>query len=473
MSDLRKSISFPELVALGAAGVIGTSWIYTNGTFFAKYGAGGEIFGLVVGVILALFVALAYAELVAKFPRAGGEIVFGYLGFNRVVGFAAGWLLIGAYVSSLAFYVTATGSLLSKVVPSLTTLPVYSVAGTTVHLPVLLIGVLLAIVVCVINALGMSLGARIQLLFFIVILLLGAALAITGFAHGSVSNFWPPYKPEKGIIAPTLRFVLPAMTFLTGFSLVAILAEDANMTPGRIAGAVIATIVLAGAFYCIVLLGSAWIIPWTQTATLKQGSIDAYRIAGFPLLGWSAYAIALLGLLTSFLALFVASSRLMLALARAGLFPQVFARIDEKRGTPINALILTLVLTIGLGALGQSALIWFLDTGGVYVGLAWLIGVLSMYRVRRRYPHVGGAYRVRIAWLPAVGAVAATLIIVFTIFPGMGMSLVWPYEYGILAAWIVLGMIIYALAPRQHDDSASLRALLGDQYDQLQRESNK
>ena len=25
-------------------GFIGTSWIYTNGTFFAQYGAGGEIF---------------------------------------------------------------------------------------------------------------------------------------------------------------------------------------------------------------------------------------------------------------------------------------------------------------------------------------------------------------------------------------------------------------------------------------------
>ena len=44
MSALRKSIGPLPLVAMGAAGIIGTSWIYTNGEFFAAYGAGGEIF---------------------------------------------------------------------------------------------------------------------------------------------------------------------------------------------------------------------------------------------------------------------------------------------------------------------------------------------------------------------------------------------------------------------------------------------
>jgi hypothetical protein len=42
-----------------------------------------------------------------------------------------------------------------------------------------------------------------------------------------------------------LRFVLPAMTFLTGFSLVSVLAEDAGLPPRRIAHAVVATGLLA------------------------------------------------------------------------------------------------------------------------------------------------------------------------------------------------------------------------------------
>ena len=468
MSDLQKSLSLPALVALGAAGVLGTSWIYTNGDFFAKYGAGGEIFGLALGAVLAAFIALSYAELASKFPRAGGEIVFGYLGFNRTVGFLAGWLLIGAYISSIAFYVTAAGMLLSKVFPALTTIPLYTIAGATVYLPVLLIGVVLAALVCAVNAYGMRLGGGAQLLFFGIIIVIGVALAVVGFAAGSPHNFWPPYAPDGDPVPQTLRFILPAMTFLTGFSLVAILAEDANMSPRRIATAVVTTVAIAGTFYCVVLLASAWIIPWEKTATLDQGTIDAYRIAGFPLLGWGAYAISVLGLLTSFLALFVATSRMMLALARAGLFPRVFAQVNERRGTPTNALVFTFVLALAFGLLGEGALIWFLDTGGVYIGLAWFIGVVSMYRIRRRYPQVESPYRVRLTWLPAIGGVAALLVILATLAPGTDMSLVWPYEYAILAAWVVLGVVIYAFAPKDSENRA-LKTLLGEQYEKLER----
>ncbi|MGF1473931.1 MAG: APC family permease [Rubrobacteraceae bacterium] len=469
MNDLRKSLGLPALVALGAAGVLGTSWIYTNGQFFAKYGAGGEIFGLALGALLAAFIALSYAELASKFPRAGGELIFGYLAFNRTVGFLAGWLLIGAYISSIAFYVTAAGMLLSDVFPSLTAIPLYSIAGATVYLPVLLVGVALAAVICAINAYGMRLGGGTQLVFFGIIIAIGVALAIVGFTAGSPSNFWPPYAPDGAPLPQTLRFVLPAMTFLTGFSLVAILAEDANMNPRRIGTAVVVTVVVAGTFYCVVLLASAWIIPWEKTATLKQGTIDAYRIAGFPMLSWGAYAISLLGLLTSFLALFVATSRIMLALARAGLFPRAFARVSGRRGTPVNALALTLILALLFGLLGEGALIWFLDTGGVYIGLAWFIGVVSMYRIRRRYPQVESPYRARLSWLPAVGGVAALLVILATLAPGTDMSLVWPSEYAILLAWVILGVVIYGLAPKD-DENQALKTLLGDQYDKLERD---
>ena len=59
MSALRKSIGPLPLVAMGAAGIIGTSWIYTNGEFFAAYGAGGEIFGLAIATVLVSLIAMA------------------------------------------------------------------------------------------------------------------------------------------------------------------------------------------------------------------------------------------------------------------------------------------------------------------------------------------------------------------------------------------------------------------------------
>lgn len=462
MADLRKSLGMVQLLSLGAAGVIGTSWIYTNGTYFDKYGAGGMIFGLVLGAVLATFIALAYGELAGKFPRAGGEVVYGYLGFNRGVAFVGGWLLIGAYLSSLAFYVTAGGMLLSWIWPGIEQIKLYTIADTPVHLPVLLFGVLVTLVIFAINARGTQLGGRTQVALFGAMVVIGVVLVVVGFAAGSPHNFWPPFAPGSPALADTARFVIPAMTFLTGFSLVAVLAEDAKISPRKLGLTVALTVVIAATFYSVVLLASAWVSPWEQTAKTEKGTVAAFTAAGFPALGWAAYAIAVLGLFTSFIALFTASARLMVAMSRAGLFPAAFARIHPRWGTPVNALAFTMVLSLALGWMGKGAIVWFLDTGGVYVGLAWFIGVASLYRIRHRYPEVRGGYTVRPGWLPAVGGIAAVGVIVMVLVPGTPIALVWPAEYLILAAWVLLGAVIYAAVRRRGSTGNEIVELLGD-----------
>ena len=114
MPELKRSLGVLQLLAFGVAGVVGSSWIYTNSTLFDSYGAGGVVFGLAIGVLLATCVALAYSELTTAFPRAGGEVVYSYTSMGRGAAFFTGWMLLGAYVSSLAFYVTAFGYLLGN-----------------------------------------------------------------------------------------------------------------------------------------------------------------------------------------------------------------------------------------------------------------------------------------------------------------------------------------------------------------------
>ncbi|TQN33402.1 amino acid/polyamine/organocation transporter (APC superfamily) [Haloactinospora alba] len=467
MPPLRSSLGTVPLVALGTAGVIGSSWIYTGSEFFSAYDAGGEILGLALATVFVSCIALAYGELASAFPRAGGEVVFGYVAFNRGVAFAAGWLLTGAYVSSLAFYVTSLGALLGDVVPGMATVALYTVNGTTVHLPVLALGVTVAVFVFAVNWRGVSPGAWAQFALFAVMLTIGLVLAAVGFGHGTAGNAWPLFSGGLAESAGrTARFVLPAMTFLTGFSLVTVLAEDSRVPPRRLGRVILVTVGLAGAFYCLVLLATAWVIPWQRTASLDRGTIDAFLAAGFPALGWAAYTVAVLGLVTSFLGLFVATSRIVLAMGRAGLLPSGLARLHPRYGTPTRALVFTLAVVLGLGWLGEGALTWFLDTGGVYVGLAWVLGVASMYRVRRTYPHLDPPFRARPSAAPALGAVLATCVIAFTLWPGTGMSLVWPWEHAILLAWAALGVALYART-RRADDDAALRTLLGSRYDTL------
>jgi len=463
-NELTKRISFFGLIALGAAGVIGSSWIYTNSRFFKAYGAGGEIFGLTIAVVIAVFIALSYAELSTIFPRAGGEVVYTYAAFGGKTSFVAGWALIGAYLSSLAFYVGASALLLGLIFPGVKVGPSYTIAGVEMHFTELAFGVLVTLAVFAFNYFGIGMASKAQQIMFVAMIVIGVVLVVVAFGHGSPSNFWPAFAPDQDPFPSMVRFILPALTFLTGFELVAVLAEEADMPTRKIGISVILSIVCAGAFYVIVLLGSAWVIPWQQTAGMEMGTIDAFMAAGFPVLAYAAYAVAALGLITSFLGLFAATPRLMLSLARANMMPKVFTKTHPKYGTPTNALWLTLGFILAFGWLGKGAIGWFLDMGGFTIAIAWVLTVVSLLRIRSKYPDLKGAFKTPTLVLPVVGGVGAAAVAVAVLIPNTPLSLAWPEEYVILAVWIVAGFVLYMLKPKV-DEENNLKELLGQFYE--------
>ncbi|MFC6261766.1 APC family permease [Levilactobacillus fujinensis] len=473
MQNLSRHISFPRLLILGASSVIGSSWIYTNGIFFDKYGAGGEIFGFVLATFITILASLSFAELSSIFPRSGGPVVYSYLAFGQRWAFATGWAILGAYLSALSFYVTASSMLLATIFPQLSAGPGYTIAGAHVSLIELAIGIAFTLFIFSLNIRGTKLTAGVQAVLFIGLLILGGALVVTGFTQGRPSNFWPAFSAGSQPFANVVRFVLPAMTFLTGWEVVTILAEEAAMPPKKIGKAVVGAILLAASYYIVVLLASAWVYPWHKTATFPMGSITAFTKAGFPLLGMAAYLIAFLGLFTSFIGLFTAAPRLILSLARAGLLPPKFAEISVKRNTPINATILVLAFAIGFGWLGKGAMTYFLDLGGFFVAMAWAITAMALRRTRRDYPTLDAGFRLRHLWPSTLGGLLAVIIAISTLYPKSPVALAWPTEYIMLAVWIGLGLLFYWLGRSNHQEKdQALHHLLGEtEYQRLKKKA--
>lgn len=477
---LRKSLNFTTLVMLGTAGVIGSGWIYTTSSFFKEYGAGGVVFGMLLASLLASCISLAYAELASQFPRAGGEILYTFIAYNRKMAFVIGWLLIGAFVSTTAFYMAAFGSLLTKGIPSLKpileSVPLYSIADSQVYLWGLLAGITLVMFFYMLNTRSVDVGASTQKILFLIKLALGVALATAGLALGDWGNFWPAFnsiEPNGSVSVvsdalSTMRFVIPALTFLTGFSVVSLLAEEANISPKKIGLAIVLTIILAGAYYGLVLLGTAKILPWQNSAAMEFGAISTFTSAGYPILGYAAMSIAFLGMATGSLGIAMGCSRIIFAMGRGGLLPEWLGKVN-KNGVPTNALTMTLILTLAFGWLGKGAMIWFLNTGGVYIGLSWVLTVACMYKVRKLYPNNTRPYQTRFGWLPFIGALGAVGIIVMALVPGTSMSLSTP-EYYILIVWLLLGTIFYNSYTRRSSVSqeTSLQNMLGDRYTDIQ-----
>lgn len=465
MNNLKKVITWYELLAIGVGGILGTSWVYLNTKFYAEYGPGSVIFGFFIATVIATFVSFSYAELGSALKREGGEIVFAYAAFGLKGAFIAGWSLFTAYTTCVCFYVPAAGYLFDWFFPKLNTIKLWTIAGTPVYLPSLSLGIFLVIFFFALNYKGVKLATLPQFFMTSLLLGLGIILFFIAIIYGSFHNIKPLFL--KNPLKYTVRFALLAMTYLTGFSTLTMLGEESAVEERMFGKVIVLSIIIAGLFYIIMMSGGAILFPWQKTIELEKGMIDEFYLLFKPL-GIIAWFISLLGMLTSLNGLMLAASRTIFVMGRAGIVPISFSFIHKKYKTPKNALIFVLIIAIILGMLGKKALIWFLDIGGISIGIAWILCVLSALKLRKQNPNLKRPYKAPFIFIISpISLLIVTLIFIVSLTPKTPLSLNWPYEYSILFIWFILGIIMYLFSKKRWknlNEKDIAKELLGEYY---------
>ncbi|ADV65590.1 APC family permease [Desulfurococcus mucosus] len=471
--SLKRVLDWYHILALGVAGIVGTSWVYLNTTFYDLYGPGGVILGYIVATVMASLMALAYSEMGSAINREGGEVAFVYPALGAAGSFFVAWMfLLGMLAAALSFYVIGIAFLLSWVFPQLNTMPLYYVAGYPVYLPWIIVGYISALIVFALNYFGAKLTGNVQTALFILLILCGAILVAVAAIYGSLNNFMPPFKPGTDPAVSAFRFALLGIGYLSGFETLPMIAEESKVSPRKFGYLVALSAVLAGMFYTLMMFAGALIIPWQGSSTVApRGLIDEMSMI-HPALGWVAWLASFLGLVTSWIPALMTVSRMIYALARGGLFPKQFEYLHPKYGVPTRAMVFVLAISLILGLLGRKGLVWFLDVSGVTLGVCWLTTVITMLICRKRYPQLERPFRVPAAWLVGPLALIIGLIVVVTpLIPGTDVSLVWPYEYVLLIAWVLLGIFVYFAYVRKRIREIGLekvaKGLLGEYYDEL------
>src|SRR3954447_24513533 len=99
---LRRAITGPLLFAFILGDVLGAGIYALMGVLGER--VGGVLWApLLLALLLAMLTAGSYAELVTKYPRAGGAAVFAERAFrNRLVSFLIGFSMLAAGVTSAA-----------------------------------------------------------------------------------------------------------------------------------------------------------------------------------------------------------------------------------------------------------------------------------------------------------------------------------------------------------------------------------
>jgi APA family basic amino acid/polyamine antiporter len=200
-------------------------------------------------------------------------------------------------------------------------------------------------------------------------------------------------------------------------------------------------------WYVLIIAAVSMGLPESERAVSSLPTADATAaIFGG---SWSANLLVLAGIggiLTSWNAFLIGGSRALYALARAGQLPRSLGALHPRYNTPHNAVLLIGALSVMAPLFGRPALVWLVDAGGLGIIVAYAFVALSFLVLRKREPEMARPYKVRHGRLIGSAALVLSIGIAFLYFPGSPAALLWPYEWLIIIAWVLLGAIMLRIA---------------------------
>ncbi len=449
MSDghFVRVIKRKEVLALAFGAMIGWSWVALTGNWIDSAGSLGAVLAFAIGGIAVVLVGLTYAELASAMPQAGGEHVYSYRALGRTASFICTWAILLGYVSVVAFEAVALPTVVDYLVPGFSRGYLWTVAGWDVHITWVLLGAIAAIIMTVINILGIRTAAKLQLLATVLVATGGIALIGGSAFAGSVQNMQPLFDHGlKGFLG-----VLVMVPFMfVGFDVIPQSAEEIDMPFSDIGRMLMLSIGLAVTWYVLIILAVSMGLPADSRAASELPTADA-TVAVFAG-AWAGKMLVIAGIggiLTSWNAFLIGGSRAIYALAKAGQLPAALGHLHPRFNTPHRAILLIGTLSVCAPLFGRPALVWLVDAGGLGIVIAYAFVAASFLVLRRREPDMVRPYSVKYARSVGWAALLLSIAIAFLYLPWSPAALVWPGEWLIVLGWTVLGVTMLLLAPQK------------------------
>ena len=466
----RKEGLAPYLSPLGAwalafgCAVGWGAFVMPGNVFLLKAGPLGTSVGMAVGALIMLLIGVNYHFMMNRFPDAGGAFAFtkNVLGYDQ--GFLNAWFLVLAYISVLWANATALALLGRRLMGDTLQFGFhYSMAGYDVYLGEIL-AVVAAIVLCALIAMrGGRFAERVQILLALVLFV---GVAVGGFlvyknSGGEVSHYYPLYAPGKTPFMGTMAIVMLAPWAYVGFESISHSAEEFTFSRKRSFGILAVAVVTAAVTYitlslmAVSVLPEGWYVTWVMyikdLAFLDgiKGLPTFYAAyatmgdAGFKLIG----ATVLGGIFTGILGNYIASSRLLYAMARDRMLPDWFGELNEYR-VPRNAILFIMAVSVFVPFLGRTAIGWIVDV--TTIGAVVVYGYTS-YTAFLEARKEGNLFVTVTGFL---GCICAVLFALFLFLPIEDVTAGLEAEsYVIFIFWSIIGCLFFLyLLENDRDD---------------------
>ncbi len=308
----------------------------------------GEVGGaiwvpLLAALLLALLTAGSYAELVTKYPKAGGAAVFAQRAYRRpLVSFLVGFCMLAAGVTSVAGLSLAFAG---------------DYLGALVDVPALPAALVFLAAVAALNARGIKDSLRANVVMTVVevgglLLIIALAVVVLGRGDGQPSRvleFSADQAPAAGILAAA---VIAFYSFV-GFETSANVAEEAVDPSRTYPRALFGALLVAGIVYVGVGLAVSTVVAPEAIAGSDGPLLEVVAVADVGLPPWLYSLIALIAVANGALLTAIMSSRLTYGMADEHLLPRPLTRVLPHRRTPWVAIVVTTLVSMALVLVGD------------------------------------------------------------------------------------------------------------------------
>ncbi|MBN1691796.1 MAG: amino acid permease [Dehalococcoidia bacterium] len=424
-TNLKRGLTLVTLFTLLTGAMVGMAWAVLANVFLDR-GGPASILSLIVAAVFTLFVGLCFAELCSMMPVAGGAYVYVKRAMSKFGGFTAGWLLVLAYAAMMPGECIIIGKLAAGLIPGV---------------PVVWVGVGAAVIFTVINLIGITFSAIVQLILTVILFGGIFVYALPGLAQVDVANMTPFF--GRGVAGMFLMVPIYFLGFM-GYDILPQAAEEVKSPVRKMVFVIPLSIFFVLIAYMAVAIVNAGVLPWEQIAK-NTDPVPILPIAE-KLLGPSGPAIIIIaglcGLVTTLNGFVVGASRLMMAMAKDHELPPFFARVNKRFGVPHWAIIFVGVLGI-IGSFVPQLIVLF-DTAASAVLVTYALTAISMMILRKKEPDAERPYKVPwgnvIPILALIGVVPTFLI---------SLGILTTEALIVFVAWFVIGVIYYLLYRRK------------------------
>ena len=328
MAELQKTLGMGTIIALTLTSLVGTGMFLAT-SIGAKYSGNGVVLAWAILLIIGLYVAACFGELIAMFPKSGGVYEFAKKAYGRFFSFIVGW--VSWLVSTITISVL--------IIAALEFLPVQGLTGTVK----IAVAIVLIIMINFVAYMGVDVSGALLIFFAVETVLLLLSLIIPGFMHINWSHFTPFLTKPFTWVFVSMFFMVES---LMGWESASFLAEETKNAEKVIPKALMITTFISGVLGLLFSLVSVGVIP---LAELIKSPVPVLDLATRLFTSQQVQIVSsgiLLVLIGSVAGAVISTPRLLQAMARDKLFIGQLAAIHEKRKTPYKAILFQAIVSI-------------------------------------------------------------------------------------------------------------------------------